>query len=342
MKLYEISENTSKRLNIIKLLFMILVVLIHSNMCSEAVYPLSTYTVILKDVIWDGICAVATPGFFFLSGLLLFSKEFTWMENIKKKVRTLLIPYFLINTFWILFFKGIRLFDMTKNYFQDNAYQINTIQDVLHAYFDPMPLYYPFWFVRDLFILNLIAKLIKIMIDKLPVLSLMVILVFYLEAVKVPLLHVNSSLCMFSISYYIVKYQCKLEKIDKIKLIYWGILFGILCAVKLWICGNGIISLGMVMVGLCFFYRLAGVLEKSGINKYMQWCSQFTFAIYAFHEFYAAMLKRIIMGWFPPGDRNVIWESLLITLILVNFCIVAAYLLKRYVPLVYKIICGSR
>lgn len=342
MKLYEISKAESKRLNIMKLIFMGLVVLIHSNMCSETVYSLSVYTVVIQDVIWNGICTVATPGFFLLSGLLLFSKDFTWLENIKKKVRTLLIPYFLINTFWILFFKGIRLFDMTKNYFQDSAYQINTIQDVLHAYFDPMPLYYPFWFVRDLFILNLIAKLIKILIDKFPILSFIVILIFYFEVVKIPLLYTNSSLCMFSIGYYMVKYQCKLEKIDKIKLIYWGILFGMLCAVKLWIYSNGIISFGEVIVGLCFFYRLTGILEKSVISKYVLWCSQFTFAIYAFHEFYAAMLKRIIMGWFPPGDSNVIWESLLITFILVNFCIVAAYLLKRYVPSVYKVICGSR
>lgn len=341
-KLYDISEDMSKRLNIMKFIFMVLVVLIHSNVTSEISYGLPRYALICKSIIWDGICVVATPGFFVISGLLLYSREFKWLDNLKKKIKTLVVPYFLINTFWIVFFKGIRLFEATRSFFQDEAYQINTFRDLAEAYFNPMPLYYPFWFIRDLFILNLAAKIIKMLIDKVPILSLVVVIALHLEIIKIPILHTNASLCMFALSYCVVKYQLKLQKMDKIKLIYWGIAYGALFVIKNWLWNYGLAGLVFSVVGICFFYQLSGKLVQSFIGKIVLWCAQFTFFIYAFHEFYAAMLKKVLLDIVPQNGIVSLVESFVIAISITVACILAGAIFRKYMPRVYGLVCGSR
>lgn len=58
----------------------------------------------LKYVISESISKCAVPGFFVISAVLLYRKEFSWWENLKKKLRTLMIPYLIMNTFWVVFY----------------------------------------------------------------------------------------------------------------------------------------------------------------------------------------------------------------------------------------------
>lgn len=148
---------------------MVMVVFIHSEAVPELPFELEVprYMQECKNIMTNGICSVAVPGFFFISGFLLFSKDFTWSGNMKKKVRSILLPYFLINSFWILFFKVMQAIPLTALYFSGEDYQIIGMRGLMEAYCAPIPLYYPFWFLRELFILNIAAKVIKICVDKL-------------------------------------------------------------------------------------------------------------------------------------------------------------------------------
>lgn len=186
---YEIDEDMSQRLRILKFIFMVQVVFIHSYPLPNALeVSVPCYVAGCKEIVANGICRVAVPGFFFISGVLLFSKEFTWLGNLKRKAKSILIPYLLINSFWVLFFRIMDSFQMTAHYFADEAYQIRGVKDVIEAYLNPTPLYYPFWFLRDLMILNLLASVIKMVIDRLPVLSALVIIALYLQVWSLPFL----------------------------------------------------------------------------------------------------------------------------------------------------------
>lgn len=339
---YEITEDMAQRLNIVKFFLIVMVVLIHAEMPLDMNMQVPEYMTVCKNVIKDGICAIAVPSFFFISGFLLFSKEFTWRGNLKKKIRSMLLPYFLINSFWIIFFKGIRLFEFTKHFFLDEAYQIDGIKKILEAYLNPMPLYYPFWFLRDLIILNIFAKGIQIVIDKLPIISFGVMLAVCLNIIHIPILFSNSSLFMFSLSYYLIKYKWDIMRLNKIKCMYLGLVFCGFIFVKLWICDLGVVTLIYELTGLSFFYQLAGKIRKGRLCKPILWCSQFTFFIYAFHEFYEAMLKKIVMTVFPQYGYVQLMEFFMIPIFIVAMCIVVGAVMKKWVPAVYCLICGYR
>lgn len=341
---YEISEDMSQRLSIMKFIFMVLVVFIHSEALPELPFELQVpaYVVLCKDIVIDGVCTIAVPGFFFISGFLLFSKDFTWIGNLKKKVRSMIIPYVIINTYWILFFKCMQSFEATASFFSGEAYQIDGADGLIGAYFNPIPLYYPFWFLRELIILNIFARVIKVMIDKFPLVSLIAIIALEFSIVKIPLLLSNESFCMFALSYYLIKYRVNIEKIETIRLLIWGVVFGGLIGIRLWLWEHTVARLLFILGGLMFFYMFAGKIRKAAVGKKVLWCTQFTFFIYAFHEFYEAMLKKVIMMMIPQHGWIQLAEFLLIPLVTIGVCILAGFMLKRYMPRVYELICGSR
>lgn len=341
---YKINQELSQRLSIIKFIFMVMVVFIHSDALPELPYAVEIpkYVEICKDIVTDGICSVAIPGFFLISGFFLFSKEFTWLGNMKKKAKSILLPYFIINTFWILFFKVMQSISLAAAYFSGEAYQINGLKGIIGAYLNPIPLYYPFWFLHDLFLLNIVANGIKWLIDKFPIIFIVIIIAVQLGFIHLPFLVSKDSFCMFAISYYIVKYKFDFKRLDKIHSGVVGVFFLLLILVKLYIWQHTIIPFLHIATGILFFYLLTGFLCQWKVASKLVWCSQFTFFIYAFHEFYEAMLKKVIMMVIPQYGIIQLLEYFLIPVCMVGICLVAGAFLKRKVPVIYKTICGFR
>lgn len=340
-----LDQNISQRLNIIKFIFMVMVVFIHSETLPDLPYELNVppYLDICKNVVTNGICAIAVPGFFFISGFLLFSKEFTWIGNVKKKARSILLPYFLINSFWILLFKIMQSIELTAPYFAGEDYQIIGAEGIIKAYCAAIPLYYPFWFLRDLFIVNIFAKLIQIMIDRFPRLSILMIIILCLNLVKIPLLVSNSSFYMFAIGYYVVKYRDRVKKLEDINILYIGIVFFGLTIYKLSFGGYAsLVALFYSLSGILFYYMLAGYIMNSKVYSPILWCSQFTFFIYAFHEFYEAMAKKIIMMTIPQYGYIQTLEYFMLPIIISGFCIIVGAIMKKRVSVLYRLLCGSR
>ena len=71
----------------------------------------------IKYIISNVISIVAVPGFFIIASILLYRKPFGWKENVKKKIRTLIVPYFILNTMWILIFLICQSIPFLKIYF---------------------------------------------------------------------------------------------------------------------------------------------------------------------------------------------------------------------------------
>lgn len=342
---YEINEDMSQRLNIMKFVFMVCVVFIHSYALPSLPYALDVprYVTVCKEIVVNGICRVAVDGFFFISGLLLFAKEFTWLGNMRKKAKSILVPYLLINSFWIIFFRAVNSFEMTAHYFADEAYQINEWIDVAEAYLNPMPLYYPFWFLRDLMILNIFAALIKVMIDRFPILILVIMIALQMQMLSLPLLVSNNSFCMFALGGYFVKYTVDAEKLDQISLWYIGTLFAGLILAKLYLFKDLKLIFPLYIVcGIFFYYRIAGKILESKMARHVLWCSQFTFFVYGFHEFYMAMGKRVMMSVIPQYGIIQLMEFFMLPLVISAVCIIMGAVMKKKITWLYRIVCGLR
>ena len=91
-------------------------------------------------------CAV--PGFFLIAGVLLFRKPFTWKDNMKKKCRSLAVPYLLLNTLWIMFYILCQSIPATAAFFSkerildwgpgaDGPGRFNTVSAAQDPVFDP-------------------------------------------------------------------------------------------------------------------------------------------------------------------------------------------------------------
>lgn len=98
---YIITADESQLIRIVKLICAVMVVFIHAMPAQNT--PEGALPITVRFVWIECICSCAVPMFFMFAGILLFRKPFLWKENLRKKVRTLLIPYLLISTFWFAF-----------------------------------------------------------------------------------------------------------------------------------------------------------------------------------------------------------------------------------------------
>ena len=111
------------------------------------------------------ICAV--PVYFIMSGYLLYKEDCTYIQLIKKKIFSLMIPYFLWNVFQIVLYVSAEILPMTRKFFTDtdndflNMSAVNIVSYVLGVGHNDFPVNGPMWYVRDLFVLIIISPLLK-------------------------------------------------------------------------------------------------------------------------------------------------------------------------------------
>lgn len=115
----------SRSLNALKIIMILFVIYIHMNPTAERCGEIAMW--------WHSINVVAVPVFFIISGYFffyntyLFDKE-TYIKKLKKRVKTLLIPYFLWNLLPVLLITGGNMysiifrgksFDALKEFYTD-------------------------------------------------------------------------------------------------------------------------------------------------------------------------------------------------------------------------------
>ena len=193
--MYEINDRESRTILYLKAVFIILVLYIHTWAYTNKGYVnFGDGNLELNTPMWLWnfeytfsviIARCATPGFFLLSSILLFRKDFKFKENIKKRIRTICIPWFLVTTFWILFFAVAQRFPAIAPFFSNEKTIIANwnIFNFIDAYLGLTgdPLVYPLWFLQNLLFLNIIAKGLKFIIDRAPIVSLVLLIALYLS-----------------------------------------------------------------------------------------------------------------------------------------------------------------
>lgn len=356
-KQYEISAEESERIQILKIWFTIMVIFIHSY--TEEVH-FSEGTLILQVPVWiDWIKTIisriisrcAVPGYFFISAVLLFRKGFTWIENVKKKLKTLLVPYLILNTAWIVIFFVAQHIAAFSSYFSNDSNIISEWGGVqfANAYlgFDGgYPILYPLWFMRDLMVLNLFAVVIKMLIDRFPktvftILTLMVLLniqthLFFLR---------QDALIFFCLGYYFVKYSVSFDDLRRIKKQYIVLSYltvGVIAFASRNADLNYLPSFASIIIGFIFFYQLASQIPQGSFRKVLMYIAKYSFSIYLFHEMSLTILKKLLTRIFPQTE---LWQIILyfgIPVIIFGFCLTFGIFLDKHCHKFYLVLVGSR
>lgn len=358
---YDIDKKTSDRINILKGMLIVLVVFIHSyrervtfiegNVILQAPQWLET----MKYVISQIVARSAVPTLFLLSAVLLYRKEFTWKQNMFKKVNTILVPYVFLNSFWILFFYFAQQSEFAAAYFVTPQSHVADwgLTGWLDAYFgnviDAYPLLYPTWFLRDLFVLNVFALILKKCVDTFPKLVLLVIGCMWLFPIPIPFIGSGDlsgqSLVFFVLGYYVVKYNIRMEHLEKwsgwlVSGIYALLVVSTLLSRDL-AAGYTIRNLTLV-AGIIWIVKIGQLASDSFMQYQLLRFAKHSFFVYAFHEMGLTILTKLVTRWTTQTWQAQLLEYFGLPVLIIALCVITSSIWRTIMPGFYGVITGYR
>ena len=143
-----------------------LIILLHCYSVVRLEGPRSSYfKVVYPFSLWLGETGV--PGFFFISGYLFYKSKKSYVQKLKSRIHTLLIPYLL----WNAILLSLYLIAYAAGYPQKINYRSITeygFIDYIRLFWDRgtydngnfVPLLCPFWYIRNLLIMSILSPLL--------------------------------------------------------------------------------------------------------------------------------------------------------------------------------------
>ena len=349
---YSIDKDTSQLISILRFVAIAFVVVLHNTTSLPSKIDFSSgasiwFWAMVRHTIADPPIYL----FFSISGLLLFRKPFNALDNIKKKAYTLLIPYVCWIMFWIAVTALVQINDSgfmdslaTGNFPPVPQWSLGNWIDAFFGYWNPsgMPFLYPFWFLRDLIILNIVAWPLFWLTRKLPWVSLAIALAVLLLD---PPIHIvgNSALSMFMIGGVISSVDFKLETIKQIP--YWILLpvWGAMGIFSTLFHAISVVPAMEVLVGVVAYVRCAQTIqEHARCNRTVLRLSAFTFIVYASHEFTLSALNLVWKHFVPDSDVLNLIRWMMLPCVVIVICIAFGILLRKLLPNMYKLLTGGR
>jgi fucose 4-O-acetylase-like acetyltransferase len=297
------------------------------------------------------ITCVAVPLFFLISGFLLYVKEPRFSENLRKKSRTILLPYILWALLVVIFLFAAQSFNFTKPYFANLIVRNFSSMDwigVFTGHFgkfakDGFPLVYQFWFLRDLFVLNLLYAVIKKMIDLFPAGTFILFFILWIGGINIYIVS-TGALFFFSMSYYIVKYNISYKSIDRIKVPDMVIMYMLTIITSLFFNKKvTTISSINIIVGIMFFIKLSYSFVKSHETfKIFSWLEKYAFWVYATHGIVIVVLIKISVKIMPMNDAWLLIHYFIVTLLCILILLCIGILFRKIFPKIFSILTGGR
>lgn len=354
-----ITGEESKRISVLKVWLTVMVVFIHSygnnlNFAGGTVYiDMPAWLNNLEYLISQVLSRVAVPAFFFLAAYFLYRKKFSWGENVLKKVKTLAIPYLLINSFWVLAYFVAQRIPQLSSFFSnsDNLVANWGVREWLAHYFGSravyQPLVYPLWFVRNLFLLNLVAPLFLWVVKKCRIISavLFVVLWLFVESTHVFFMDMQS-ICFWGLGCFFAVSGITLSSLDRYKIplaISYPILVIASCLMRY---GSEyplmIVQRTGFLVGIAFWFVFTTKIKGERIRRILLFISGYSFSIYLFHEMNLFVLRKLLTKVLPHTSFFAAFLYLGMPVIIISFCLVLSRLLERFTPRLYALVTGGR
>jgi fucose 4-O-acetylase-like acetyltransferase len=160
----------------------------------------------VRILLSQGVCQIAVPVFFLISGYLFFVRLEEWTgtrykEKMKRRVRNLVVPFLLWGLIALAVelavacYKGASPVQWLSDrgwilpLWNNGRFHFNGARNILGwtMYNEALPLDYPLWFVRELIVLNLFAPAIHWWVRKTKAWGLAVLFLLYLFNIWIPL-----------------------------------------------------------------------------------------------------------------------------------------------------------
>ena len=352
-KKYIIPKSFSEFIGSSRFILCVMVVVIHSRMISGHPVEADNWVLNFMRMMSLGISSVAVPIFMLFSGYLLCAKYLngdniiaSYRDLLKKKSKTLLLPYIIWNVIGLAYI-------VLRHYFNAEVYVPNLFEALVSIPEESTLLGFPadgpLWFVRDLIIFNLISPLIFWIMNKLGKWGFVFASVYYLVSALLPhypFSSINTFLVGMSLCY------IDLSKLD----VRWKSIV-LLPTICLFIYltfplggGNYLyedVSL-MPLFVLLFAWSmyLISISYKESTKQKLNDLSKYSFFIYASHGMYAnlmtktitAVLCKVHIGY----STSLLFGYVATPIIIVALSILICRIMIKYCPPLYRILCGGR
>lgn len=363
-----IPKETSMRITSLRFLLAIFVVFIPNNFTVEYIAQIvergaediyfkpNIVSEWIQLVITQGIAQCAVPLFFLFAAYLQARKADCYKTLLKKKLKTLVIPYVLwisLNGIYFAFGKLI-LIKIFPSLFQNHEIDmfIWTKWDWFHKIIgygtgDGIPEFAgQFWFVRDLFILVIVSPIIQFLLKKFKLGFF--ILVFIIYFLKIKVYFVRTTALFFYVSgLYWGYYNFNLFKIiDKIKffevIIVW--IFSFLWEFIGFDEGNAIGSFTELSSCVLLLKLSANIIKNEKIYNIANYLSGFSFFLYAIHmPLLNEYLKKLWIHFFPMKNGFFcLFEYFGVTILTVVIGTGIGIVLKKICPKLFVLLNGGR
>jgi fucose 4-O-acetylase-like acetyltransferase len=300
------------------------------------------------------ITAVAVPLFFLIAGYLLYFKEKEFFPVLNKKCRTILVPYVLWNLLLVLFYFLMQTLPFTKQFFMtDPEHLIKNygLVDWIDVFWGKItyrnehghPFVAQFWFLRDLFILNIFFVLIKKLVNQFPLGIFVLCSIFWINNIQIYIVS-PEALLFFIFGYYIVKYNLNEENIDTIKIIDLSSIYGITFILEyLFIDIMPTLHKVNILIGCIFFLKISYYfIQDKKIYGVLAWLGKYQFIVYAIHMIIMSQLLKIYIKIIPLNGIFILLGYFFMILFGVFVSLVFGIIFKKIFPKIYGILTGGR
>lgn len=363
-----IDETTSKRITSLRFLLAVLVVLIHNNFMISSVaasgedilFNQSRFGEFIQLVLSGGIACGAVPLFFLFAGYLQAKKNDTYTVLIKKRIHSLLIPYFIWISIYLLYstLGKVLLLKIAPSLIANPEAVYDFYSWKVKDWFTYIIGYSniqggnplaagQFWFVRDLFLFVVFSPVIIFLLKKIPFLFLTLLFIIYI-CLDFPLNeNLTYSLLFYSLGLTWGIYNIDLlNKIDRIK--WWELL------ILFMICFTGPIIFGYnLIIGTkynCFIaclilLKLSSILiNNTKIYTKFSSLSHYSFFLYAIHmPVLLTIIQKLWIKCFPMKNTFFcLFEYFGASFLIILIGTVIGILIRKGIPVLFKLLTGGR
>lgn len=210
------------------------------------------------------------------------------------------------------------------------------------------PLIYPLWFLRDLMLMNLLAPLIRRAVERFPGAFLCVLAALLTWETDDAFFRctVQEVFVFFCLGCYAARYDLHFSDLDRVPRGCAAALYllAALCAClqREHYATSGALRALSNLAGVLFFGRCCTRVPEGKWRARLLRLSEYGIAIYFFHERLLGFMKKLALRLLPVCLPTTLAIFYLLPMLNVALCVLAAWLLRRFLPRTYRLLTGGR
>lgn len=354
----------------------VLVVFIHNNYTDESVaktfaetgtrivFQQNAFGAWIQQLISNGIARCAVPLFFLFAAFLQAKKADPYPTLLKKKAKSLLLPYAVWLVVYFLYFGVLKLM-LTKIAPQilgnpGETFLSWSASDWLYKFLGYNPEYeglafagarglpelaIQFWFVRDLLILTVLSPILIALVKKAPAAFFALSSAVFLLGVPVYFVQTQALFFYAAGLYWGVYEDSLLQKIDRIK---WSeavvLFFAAFVCLNVFFEGRGTCYWLMVLAACVLLLKSGKVIaQNESVFKIARALSRYSFFIFAIHMLLLGLVQRFWLALFPMKNTFFcLFEYFGVSFITILLSIGIGALLRKLCPPLFVLLNGGR